>query len=480
MSPHGSKKALQLLEANVKAATFEDANVYFVLSYPRSDMGKGTLVAHMLRILENSDALKFDGLLNTNANGRHTAEGHDDFGIYEKYNPEKKFGDERYILGGYLYKDFIDTYGEYENLTFRPYVAKYFITTLHKMWVEIGKPKNIIIEIGGLITDFEVDPYVTPAIRELKERLKDRCKIILLGEISYNNEYVKTKGIQDAVAAFMQRMIKPDIILARESAEMGKVQLQERTEIERALTNKLTDNLGVTFESILSVPFFEQKDIDMYGDFLDKYLRPILTPLTFDGRIFIGSNNKNKQNDWHAYAAGKATIVTPDELSLDIEVSEGMTSIEENSLAKAKAWCRASGMLTISDDTGFYLDELNGQPGVAVKRWAGALPEDVTNEQFFEYMRKQVEPLKDTSCHFKTVVTIASPNGTTKQITHLTRGKIDKELLAKGYVSGYPLGLVFKKTGRDKVWADMSDKEKQDSDRELAEKVLTYIQNSIN
>ena len=36
---------------------------YFVLGYPRSDIGKGTLVAQLLHVTENSDAIKFDGLL---------------------------------------------------------------------------------------------------------------------------------------------------------------------------------------------------------------------------------------------------------------------------------------------------------------------------------------------------------------------------------------------------------------------------------
>ena len=45
----------------------ENIEYYFVLGYPRSDIGKGTLVAQLLANTEGSDAIKFDGLLNTNA-----------------------------------------------------------------------------------------------------------------------------------------------------------------------------------------------------------------------------------------------------------------------------------------------------------------------------------------------------------------------------------------------------------------------------
>ena len=46
-----------------------EAIFYFVLGYPRSDIGKGTLVAQLLHEIDKSDAIKFDGLLNTNKNG---------------------------------------------------------------------------------------------------------------------------------------------------------------------------------------------------------------------------------------------------------------------------------------------------------------------------------------------------------------------------------------------------------------------------
>ena len=472
------KRALQMLEAEISKMDFSTANVYFVLSYPRSDMGKGTLVAHMLRILNDSDAIKFDGLLNTNQNGRHTAPGHDDFGTYERYNPTKKFGSERYILGGELYKEFISEYGEYENLTFRPYMAKYFITVIYKIWKEMDCPRNLIIEIGGLITDFEVDPFVTAAIREIKMMLNLRCKVVLLGESGYNNEYIKTKSVQDGVSALLQRMIKPDILVIREPSDMKTPNLQTRLEIERALRDKLNGNTGILFNNILSVPFFKPEDIDDYGAFLDRYLEPIIREdvgMVKDRHIFIGSSNVNKQSDWSVYSKGRFQIVTPQDLGIEMEVEEGMVSIEENSMAKANAWSRASGMVTIADDTGFYVDALNGQPGVAVKRWAGALPESVSSKDFFDYMKNMVMPLEDTSCYFKTIVTVASPNGMVKQFDHITKGYIDKALLENGYTSGYPLGLVFKKKDRDKVWADMSESEKRESDRELAEKVLDYI-----
>jgi Xanthosine triphosphate pyrophosphatase len=346
-------------------------------------MGKGTLVAHMLRMLPGSDAIKFDGLLNTNKNGRHTAVGHDDFGIYERYNPDKRFRDEHYILGGYLYKDFIEQYGEYENLTFRPYMSKHFLVTIQKMWHNIGKPRNFIIELGGTITDFEVDPYVPATLREMKALYGTRCKLILLTETSYNNEYIKTKTVQDSIATFAARGLRPDIIVAREPSEVQGASPAQRIEFERTIRTKLQENFGTHFKKILSVPFFKQDRIDDYGAFLNRHLRPMLLPPVKHDRLLIGTNNPDKVADWESFVGDKIEIVSPKTLGLKLHVEEGTTSVAENSLAKAKAWCRLSGLPTIADDTGFYIHSLQGAPGVAIRRWGGKLPESTTDVRIF-------------------------------------------------------------------------------------------------
>lgn len=273
-----SKKAIDKLNIAIEDNKFsEDCNINIILSLPRSDMGKGTIVAHLLTYLDDSDAIKFDGLLNTNANGRHTARGHDDFGIYEKYNPNKKFGDERYILGGYFYKNFIEEYGEFENLSFRPHLVKYFILTLGSMWNSMGKPKNVMIEIGGTVSDFEVDPFVTPAITYLKSRYKERVRVILLSELGFNNHYIKTKVAQNSIAELLKRMIIPDYLLVREPSDV-QVSDEDRLEFERILGEKLYESFGSQFmpKSIISIPYYPQEKIGEMGEYLNKRLLPFL------------------------------------------------------------------------------------------------------------------------------------------------------------------------------------------------------------
>lgn len=278
-SDHLEKIALKMLDNKIKENEFsKDTNIYIVLSHPRSDMGKGNIAAHLLTHLPNSDAVKFDGLLNTNANGRHTAKGHDDFGIYEKFNPSKKFSDERYLLGGYLYKEFIDEYGEYENLSFRPHFTKYFIGKLGYIWHQIGQPKNFILEVGGTISDWEVDPYITPVINYLKGNHGKSCKIILLSELAYSEEHPKTRSIQLSVSEFLKRTIVPDVLLYREPIEMIINTDKDRAIIEKTVRDKLEDSIGLHLlpQIILGIPFYKKEKLGDLSNYIKEKLIPAL------------------------------------------------------------------------------------------------------------------------------------------------------------------------------------------------------------
>lgn len=459
--PYVPKKALQKLNYRLsKSRLPKDVQIFFVLGYPRADIGKGTLVANMLRMLPNSDAIKFDGLLNTNNDSRYTPpEGRDDFAIYEKYNPSKKFGEEHYFLGGHLLLDFITEYGEYENLMFKPYMSLYFASRIQEMWHSIGKPDNLIIEIGGIITDPEVDPYVTPALQEFKSTYNKQCRFILLSETGYNNKYIKTKMVQDAVDQFIQRQIEPDIVLAREPAELHDATFDLRVEFERTIREKLSQVHGLDFRRVISVPFYKQDELDLYSSFLDSSLKPFFEPAHID-KLLIGSSNPYKIKDWKAMIGDTVQTIAPDEVKISLDIPEAMTSVRENSLTKAKAWCRASGLPTLADDRGFYIQALDGQPGVGVRRWGGDLPESTTDEEFYEYLQEKVKDLKDTACYFETVVTIALPNGDHYQVSHRTSGMIDQDLLKKDYELGdFPLSRVFVHDGLTKTRSQMTEEE---------------------
>lgn len=63
-------------------------------------------------------------------------------------------------------------------------------------------------------------------------------------------------------------------------------------------------------------------------------------------------------------------IITPREIQLKLDVEENGKTYDENALLKARAYSRASGLISLADDTGLEVDALDGRPGVYSARYA--------------------------------------------------------------------------------------------------------------
>ena len=87
-------------------------------------------------------------------------------------------------------------------------------------------------------------------------------------------------------------------------------------------------------------------------------------------RLLVATTNRGKQREFRRLLGGLATeVVTPDEIGLEMEVDEPHDTYAENATAKAVAYCRASGLLTVADDSGIEVAALGWGPGVRSARW---------------------------------------------------------------------------------------------------------------
>ena len=71
-------------------------------------------------------------------------------------------------------------------------------------------------------------------------------------------------------------------------------------------------------------------------------------------------------------------IISAAELSAPEPVEDGL-SFSENSLIKARALARATGLPAVADDSGLCVDVLGGAPGVFSARWCGRHGDDDAN-----------------------------------------------------------------------------------------------------
>ncbi|HKO34780.1 MAG TPA: non-canonical purine NTP pyrophosphatase [Candidatus Limnocylindria bacterium] len=88
--------------------------------------------------------------------------------------------------------------------------------------------------------------------------------------------------------------------------------------------------------------------------------------------LLLGTTNAGKQREFARLLDGiPGRLVFPQQIGIDLDVPEPHGSYAENAAAKAEAYCRASGLLTLADDSGIEVAALDWGPGVTTARFGG-------------------------------------------------------------------------------------------------------------
>jgi XTP/dITP diphosphohydrolase len=137
-------------------------------------------------------------------------------------------------------------------------------------------------------------------------------------------------------------------------------------------------------------------------------------------------------------------VVSPKDIGIDLDVSETGNSLEENSSTKAKAFSLVSdGRIVLSDDTGLEIEALNNEPGIHVRRWKDKETR-MTDEEIIQYCLQRMSGIsqEQRGAQFRTVLTLALPNGETEMFEGTLRGEI-LENPAPIRVEGFPFESLF-------------------------------------
>jgi XTP/dITP diphosphohydrolase len=132
-------------------------------------------------------------------------------------------------------------------------------------------------------------------------------------------------------------------------------------------------------------------------------------------RVLLGTSNQHKLAELRAILGGlPLAFIGLDEAFAAVatvpDVDETGVTFAENAILKAEAYARASGLLTLADDSGLEIDALGGEPGVYSARWAGA---DTPYSERFRLIleRLAATPESQRTARYRCVIAIASPAG---------------------------------------------------------------------
>lgn len=88
--------------------------------------------------------------------------------------------------------------------------------------------------------------------------------------------------------------------------------------------------------------------------------------------LLVATNNAGKLAEFRRLLADLPVhVLSPEELGLHLAVPEPHMTYADNASDKAVAFCRASGLLTLADDSGIEVAALDWGPGARSARWGG-------------------------------------------------------------------------------------------------------------
>ena len=103
-------------------------------------------------------------------------------------------------------------------------------------------------------------------------------------------------------------------------------------------------------------------------------------------------------------------VVSMKEMGITAEIEENGATFEENSLIKARALVKLTGLPALADDSGLEVDYLNGEPGIYSARYLGR---DTDYDYKNNYIIDKLSGAKgeERSARFVCVISLVLPDG---------------------------------------------------------------------
>ena len=175
-------------------------------------------------------------------------------------------------------------------------------------------------------------------------------------------------------------------------------------------------------------------------------------------QIILSSGNKHKISEIRNILKNMPfKVVSKDDLGYeDFDVEEDGETLEANAFKKAEELHKLVKGIVIADDTGLFVDALNGAPGVYSARYAG---EHVSYKENNNLLLKNLAsvPIEKRTAYFKTVIAVIFEDGKKLTAEGSVKGKIAFEEKGENGFGYDPLFIV-ENTG--KTFAEMTAEEK--------------------
>lgn len=142
-------------------------------------------------------------------------------------------------------------------------------------------------------------------------------------------------------------------------------------------------------------------------------------------KILLASQNPGKLRELQAILQDlPIQIIAPAELGIRLDVAETGSTYAENAALKSNAFCAASGLISLADDSGLEVDALNGAPGLYSARYAPA-PNATDGDRRAYLLQNLLPHPRPWTARFCATIAITLPGGE----THFAAGACEGEII---------------------------------------------------
>jgi len=176
--------------------------------------------------------------------------------------------------------------------------------------------------------------------------------------------------------------------------------------------------------------------------------------------LLIGTSNVGKLHEFEVIFAGlPLRLLNLNDIGLaDMDVEETATTLEDNARLKAEAYANAAGYLTLADDTGLYVDAVDGAPGIYPHRYGGP---GLTMAGRRQKLLDEISGVPDEArtAQFVCVIALANPaNGEVTSVKGTCPGRIAQAESDMG--TGFGYDPIFIPQGYAQTFSQLSEAEK--------------------
>lgn len=189
-------------------------------------------------------------------------------------------------------------------------------------------------------------------------------------------------------------------------------------------------------------------------------------------KLLIASHNPDKINEIRDLLLGlDVQLFSLRDFPALAATEEDRDTLCGNAMKKALEAAQQTGLLCLADDTGLFIEALNGEPGIYAARYAGA---DCNYSDNRQKVLRLLQNETHRKAEFRTCAALAAPDGVIACTEGLMSGAITT---AERGDNGFGYDSIFSLDSTRMTYAEMSDAQKNSvSHRALAlQKMLPII-----